>query len=339
MRSTHVEFTGRASAGYTAINDGNGTNDCNGHGTHVAGTVGGTTYGVAKKVLLHPVRVLGCNGSGTTAGVIAGINWVTNNKVKPAVANMSLGGSASSSLDAAVNNSINAGITYVVAAGNDTINACFVSPARVPNAVTVGSTTSADARSSFSNYGSCLDIFAPSSNIVSAWYTSNTAINMINGTSMASPHVAGAAALYLALNPNATPSAVRTALVNNATLNKVTNAGTGSPNRLLYTGFMGGAPGACTNLLANWNFDAGPSSWSQSSSNGFNLICTNSSCGSTIDPRSAYYMAWLGGAPNETSELKQTVTLPTGKSARLVYFYYIGSNNSCGAIRPWHASL
>ncbi|MCS7182351.1 MAG: S8 family serine peptidase [Thermoanaerobaculum sp.] len=239
IRSTHNEFGGRVQSGYTAINDGRGTEDCNGHGTHVAGTAGGTTYGVAKSVRLYPVRVLDCNGSGTTSGVIAGVDWVRANHVKPAVANMSLGGGASSSLDTAVTNAINAGIVFVVAAGNDNADACNYSPARVSAAITVGSTTSSDARSSFSNYGTCLDIFAPGSNITSAWHTSNTATNTISGTSMASPHVAGAAALVLADNPSATPSNVASTLINNATQGVVTGAGTGSPNRLLYTLFGG----------------------------------------------------------------------------------------------------
>jgi serine protease len=218
IRASHNEFSGRVLSGYSAISDGRGTDDCNGHGTHVAGTVGGSTYGVAKAVRLVPVRVLDCQGSGTNSGVIAGVDWVTQNHVKPAVANMSLGGGASSALDTAVNNSINAGVTYVVPAGNDNQNACNYSPARVANAITVGSTTSSDDRSSFSNYGSCLDIFAPGSSITSAWYTSNTATNTISGTSMASPHVAGVAALYLANNPSATPSQVANAIINAATL-------------------------------------------------------------------------------------------------------------------------
>jgi subtilisin family serine protease len=241
VRGTHQEFTGRMGNGYTAISDGNGSNDCNGHGTHVAGTTGGTTYGVAKQVTIHPVRVLNCQGSGTNAGVIAGVDWVTQNRVTPAVANMSLGGGASSALDTAVSNSINAGVSYAIAAGNSNANACNYSPARVAAANTVGATTSSDARSSFSNYGTCLDIFAPGSSITSAWHTSNTATNTISGTSMASPHVAGAIALYLQTNPGASPATVTQALVNTATTGVVTSPGSGSPNRLLYTlGFGGG---------------------------------------------------------------------------------------------------
>ena len=229
---SHSQFGGRARAGYDAV--GTGAVDCNGHGTHVAGTVGGSTYGVAKAVKLVGVRVLSCSGSGTTAGVIAGVNWVTANAVKPAVANMSLGGGVSTALDNAVANSIASGITYAVAAGNSNTNASSSSPARVASAITVGATTSTDARASYSNYGSVLDIFAPGSSITSAWYTSSSATNTISGTSMASPHVAGAAALVLSRNPGFTPAQVASSLVTNSTPNVVTNPGSGSPNRLLF---------------------------------------------------------------------------------------------------------
>jgi subtilisin family serine protease len=237
---THTQFTGRMGNGYDAVTSGGNANDCNGHGTHVAGTVGGTTYGVAKGVTLHPVRVLSCSGSGSNAGVIAGMDWVANNRVLPAVANMSLGGGASTATDDAVNRMHNRGVTVVVAAGNENQNACNVSPSRAPNAITVGSTTSSDARSSFSNYGSCVDVFAPGSNITSSWYTSTSATNTISGTSMASPHVAGVAALYLQGNTGALPSAVANAITTTATTGKVTSAGTGSPNRLVYSLLSGG---------------------------------------------------------------------------------------------------
>jgi subtilisin family serine protease len=235
IRITHNEFGGRASF---AVNFANGPfDDCNGHGTHVAGTVGGETYGVAKNVTLVAVKVLNCAGSGSTSGVISGINWVAANANLPAVANMSLGGGASTAIDNAVNNAVGAGVTFAVAAGNSNANACNYSPARAANAITVGATTSTDARASYSNFGSCLDIFAPGSGITSAWKSSNTATNTISGTSMATPHVAGVAALYLQTNPGATPSAVRTALVNNATSGVVGNAGAGSPNKLLFTNY------------------------------------------------------------------------------------------------------
>ncbi|MEV1289758.1 S8 family serine peptidase [Micromonospora sp. NPDC049679] len=243
---THSDFGGRASSGYDAV-DGGSADDCNGHGTHVSGTVGGSAYGVAKGVQLVGVRVLNCQGSGTTAQVVAGIDWVTANAVKPAVANMSLGGSADTAIDNAVSNSINSGVTYAIAAGNGNFlgqrqNACNTSPARVPAAVTVGATQNNDAAASFSNYGTCVDILAPGVNITSAWYTDNSATNTISGTSMASPHVAGAAALVLAAHPSWNPQQVRDELVNTSTPDVVTNVGTGTPNRLLFVGGGGQPP-------------------------------------------------------------------------------------------------
>lgn len=235
IRTSHSDFGGRARVGYDAIG-GNGQ-DCNGHGTHVAGTVGGSTYGVAKGVTLYAVRVLDCSGSGSTSGVIAGVDWVTRNHVKPAVANMSLGGGASTALDTAVNNSISAGVTYAIAAGNSNRDACKYSPARVSAAITVGATTSSDVRASYSNYGSCVDLFAPGSSITSDWYTSDTATNTISGTSMATPHVAGVAALYLQGNPGASPATVQNALVSNATAGVLSSVGRNSPNLLLFTNY------------------------------------------------------------------------------------------------------
>ncbi|MFI2210972.1 S8 family peptidase [Streptomyces sp. NPDC020141] len=242
IRTSHSEFGGRAGVGVDTVGGGQNGQDCQGHGTHVAGTVGGKTYGVAKNVNLIAVRVLNCQGSGTNAGVIAGVDWVTANARKPAVANMSLGGAANSSLDAAVQRSIASGISYAVAAGNGNIfgqpqNACNYSPARVPEAITVGATDSADRRASFSNFGACLDLFAPGVSVTSAWRTNDTATNTISGTSMAAPHVAGVAALHLASNPGATPAQVRDAVVTNATPDKVQDPRTGSPNRLLFSPF------------------------------------------------------------------------------------------------------
>jgi serine protease len=237
----HTQFTGRMGNGFRAIaDDGRGTSDCNGHGTHVAGTVGGTTYGVAKGATIHPVRVFGCGNTGSNSDIIAGINWVTANHVKPAVANMSLGGPVSSATDTAVNNMLAAGVVAVVAAGNSGTDACNSSPARVPGAITVGSTGTNDARSVWSStqsssWGTCLDIFAPGTSILSAGISNTSATATLSGTSMASPHVAGVAALYLATNPSATPAQVATAIINSSTPNKVTDARTGSPNRLLYS--------------------------------------------------------------------------------------------------------
>lgn len=241
IRTSHGEFGGRASVGFDAIGDGQNGNDCNGHGTHVSGTVGGTTYGAAKGVSLVAVRVLNCSGSGTTSGVIAGIDWVTANAVKPAVANMSLGGGASTALDQAVTNSIASGVAYAVAAGNGNQagiaqDACRYSPARTPNAMTIGATTNADRKASFSNYGKCVDWFAPGVGITSAWITSDAATNTISGTSMATPHVAGVAALYLQGNPSATAQQVRDALYAETTKGIVTSSKT-TNNHLLFTAY------------------------------------------------------------------------------------------------------
>jgi subtilisin family serine protease len=234
---THVDFEGRASLGFDVF-AGSGV-DCNGHGTHVSGTVAGKTYGVAKKALLLAVRVLDCSGSGTVSGVIAGIDWVTGHRVLPAVANMSLGGGYSSTLNAAVKNSYNSGVTYAVAAGNSGANACSFSPSSEPSAITVAATDIRDAFAYFSNSGPCVDISAPGVSITSDWMGSTTAVNTISGTSMASPHVAGAAALYLSVNPGATPAQVTSALTSNATTGVITGIpGSTTANRLLYTGFI-----------------------------------------------------------------------------------------------------
>lgn len=236
IRTSHNDFGGRAAPGFDAIDGTPDGNDCHGHGTHVAGTVGGSSYGVAKGVNLIAVRVLGCSGSGSTAGVIAGVDWVKQQHQGgslPSVANMSLGGGASTALDQAVASAVAAGVTFAVSAGNSSTSACTQSPAREPSALTIGSTTSSDARSSFSNYGSCLDIFAPGSSITSAWGTGDDATNTISGTSMASPHVAGAAALVLDEDPGRTPAQVASVLDARATQGALSSIGSGSPNKLL----------------------------------------------------------------------------------------------------------
>jgi len=331
IRATHTQFAGRVISGFTAINDGNGTNDCNGHGTHVSGTVGGTTYGVAKNVTLVAVRVLDCNGSGSTSGVISGVDWVTSNHLagQPAVANMSLGGGASSALDTAVNNSINDGVTYSIAAGNSNADACTQSPARVASAIRVGATTSTDARSSFSNFGTCVDIFAPGSSITSSWNTSDTATNTISGTSMATPHVTGVAALFLETNQGASPATVAAAITNGATLNHVTNPGTGSPNRLLYSLLTGAPPPTPTptpsptptptptpggsQLLLNPGFESGNVNWVTTAG-----VISNS--GRT--PHSGSWFAWLDGyGTTHTDSCYQQIAIPSTATSATLSFY------------------
>ena len=329
IHATHTEFAGRVISGVTEINDGRGTDDCNGHGTHVSGTVGGTTYGVAKNVTLVAVRVLDCNGSGTTSGVIAGVDWVTSDHQpgQAAVANMSLGGGASSALDTAVSNSINDGVTYSIAAGNSNVDACTQSPARVATAITVGATDINDARASFSNFGTCVDIFAPGVNITSSWATSNTATNTISGTSMATPHVTGVAALFLETNQTASPATVTAAIINGATLNHVTNPGSGSPNRLLYSLITGGPPPTPTptptptpppgqQLLLNPGFESGNVNW---------VTTTGVISNSGRTPHGGSWFAWLDGyGTTHTDSCYQQIAIPSNvTSATLTFFVSI----------------
>lgn len=250
IRTTHSDFGGRASWGVNTVNDGNDT-DCHGHGTHVAGTIGGKAHGVAKGVKLVAVKVLGCTGSGPNSGVIAGVDWVTANANRPAVANMSLGGGISTALDDAVKRSINAGVTYAVAAGNGNasgtpLDACTQSPARTGGslgpAITVNASTKTDDKASFSNFGKCTDLYAPGYGITSAWITSDTATRSLSGTSMATPHVAGAIALHLAVNPSATPAQVKSAITGNASTGKIIGVRTDTPNRLLHIAQSGTTP-------------------------------------------------------------------------------------------------
>ncbi|HEU4558494.1 MAG TPA: S8 family peptidase [Longimicrobium sp.] len=229
IQPDHPNFGGRGQAVY-------GGTDCNGHGTHVAGTIGSTTYGIAKSVRLRGVRVLGCSGSGTTSGIIAGVDWVRANATKPAVANMSLGGGVSSSLNTAVGNLASSGVFVAVAAGNESQNACNVSPASTSAVLTVAASTSTDARASYSNYGSCVDIYAPGSSVTSTWINSGT--RSISGTSMASPHAAGVAALYKGNYGDASQSTINSWIINNSTANVITGNPTGTPNRLLYKGAL-----------------------------------------------------------------------------------------------------
>ncbi|MGK5630820.1 S8 family peptidase [Streptomyces sp. URMC 123] len=233
VRIGHQDFEGRASHGFDAIDGDNVADDGNGHGTHVAGTIAGAAHGVAKKAKIVAVRVLDDQGSGTTEQVVAGIDWVTKNHQGPSVANLSLGGTADPALDAAVQKAIASGVTFAVAAGNESSDAGERSPSRVKEAITVASSTKNDEQSDFSNFGSVVDLYAPGSDITSAWHTGDTATKTISGTSMATPHVAGAAALYLAKNPTASPEQVAGALTKGATADAITNPSAGTPNRLL----------------------------------------------------------------------------------------------------------
>ncbi|SFI91636.1 S8 family peptidase [Amycolatopsis sacchari] len=235
VRATHETFGGRVSGGYDFIDNDADPTDENGHGTHVAGTIGGSEYGVAKGVKIVPVRVLDADGSGTTEQVVAGIDWVAEHASGPSVANMSLGGTSDDALDQAVEGAIAKGVTFAVAAGNDSANASGYSPAHVASAITVAASDRTDKQASFSNYGSIVDLYAPGVSIKSSWGTGDTATNTISGTSMATPHVTGAAALYLAGHPAATPAQVSDALTAAASTGKISNATAGTPNRLLNT--------------------------------------------------------------------------------------------------------
>jgi subtilisin family serine protease len=284
----HTDFGGRAVSGFDAI-DGGTADDCNGHGTHTASTAGGATYGVAKNMSIIAVRVLNCGGSGTFEQVIAGVDWVTGDHQagEPAVANMSLGGSVFTSLDMAVANSVADGVVYSISAGNSSADACFTTPAREPSALTVGATGgtfgSSDARAFFSNFGTCLDIFAPGVQITAAWIGSPTAINTIDGTSMAAPHVAGVAGLYLDANPGSTPAQVMNAITTNATPGVVTNPGTGSPNLLLYMGFIEGGDPNNEAPVASWTYSCNAS-----------LLCTFDGSGSTDSDGTIVSWTWRG---------------------------------------------
>ena len=326
IRFDHAEFAGsRALSGFDAI-DGGSADDCNGHGTHVAGTVGGSTYGVAKDVKLYAVRVLDCGGSGSTSGVIAGVDWVTANHVKPAAANMSLGGGASTALDDAVRNSITAGVTYAIAAGNSGLPACWYSPARVAEALTVGASDNTDRAADWSNYGSCLDLYAPGVSITSAW--NDGATKTISGTSMATPHTAGAAALYLEANPAATPAAVGQALVDNSTAGVLSNMAPGDPNKLLFTEFISAgpppppppAPVAPTNLSATAASTSQINlTWSDGATNeaGFKIErCTSTGCTNFSE------IASVGAGVTSFSN--------TGLAASTTYRYRVRAYNAGG---------
>lgn len=274
IRPTHVDFGGRAAIAQDFVGDGRNGHDCHGHGTHVAGTVGGATYGVAKGVQIRGLRVLNCFGSGpsmatVTSWATAAVDWVTGNRVLPAVANMSVTYDPSDALDTAVRNSIGSGVTYAIAAGNEFTTTGFNSPQRVGEAIIVAATDQSDTKPGFSNFGSMVDLFAPGVDVLSARHTSDTASGFDSGTSMASPHVAGAAALYLQANPGASPAQVESALINAATPGVVINPGPGSPNRLLFTRFQQPLPGA------NISFQASNGQWMVAENNGGGTVNAN----------------------------------------------------------------
>ncbi|HEX8241966.1 MAG TPA: S8 family peptidase [Longimicrobium sp.] len=341
IRFTHNEFGGRAVPGYDVF--GGDASDCYGHGTHVAGIAGGSTYGVAKAVNLISVRVLDCYGTGSTSGVIAGVDWVTANHVGLSVANMSLGGPANYALDNAVQNSINAGVTYVIAAGNNNANACNYSPSRVTDALIVGNTNSSDTRYSSSNYGLCLDLFAPGTSITSAWNGSDTQTNVLTGTSMAAPHVAGIAAMYLEYNPGALPVDVQYAIDQNGTWDVVSSKGTNSPNRIVYSGFIP-APAApppppplpgSTPLSVTVSCDSGSgyceATAAGGSETGYSFTWSNATEQYDADGYSTAY-PFCGGT--KFVSVSATVTDSNGATATGSSSYYCGYVGGGGGIEP-----
>ncbi|MEV0270001.1 S8 family serine peptidase [Hamadaea sp. NPDC050747] len=336
LNAGHVDFTGRVKQGVDMVDNDSTPQDCHGHGTHVAGTAVGTTYGIAKKASLVSVRVLNCQGSGTNDDLIAGIDWVRTNAQKPAVANYSIGCQSrcsSAAMDSAVNNLISSGVQFVEAAGNSGDDACYYSPQGVSAAITVGNSTNADARNSTSNYGSCLDLFAPGTSIVSASYSSNTGSATMTGTSMASPHVTGSAALYLGANPSATPAQVRNALVNNGTTGKITSPGSGSPNVLLYTGFIGGGdPGSpsVTNP-GNQSTAVGQAVDLQLSASGGTSPYTWSASGLPAGLSIGSSTGRITGTPTTagTSNVTVTVTDSASKTGSAQFTWTVGTGGGC----------
>jgi subtilisin family serine protease len=344
IETSHWEFGGRASAGYDVIGDGYNGQDCHGHGTHVAGTVGGANYGVAKSASLVSVRVLDCGGWGTWSGVIAGVDWVRYYHSKPAVANLSLAGGAMQSMDDAIENLVASGVTVAVAAANDSYDACYYSPARAPSALTVGASNSSDQQAWFSNYGSCVDLYAPGEGITSAWLYGGT--SSLDGTSMASPHVAGAAALYLQSNPWAAPSTVGSAILGNASQYKLYGLGAGSPNLLLFTGSGGPPPPPPpppSNLSASISGDdylygATTGYWYASASGGngsytyqWQYRAAGSTSWTNVGSNSSSYSRYVGNfAPS--FYLRVVVTSGSASVTSSAFFvYHESADTSCGS--------
>jgi subtilisin family serine protease len=328
--ASHSDFNGRVAAGFNAVGDDGGTSDCNGHGTAVAGVVGGSTFGVAKSVTLVPVRALGCDGSGSISGLLAGVDWILNDHLTsggPAVVNMSLGGDPSSALDSAVYNLITAGMTTVVAAGNSNVDACMISPARVGAALTVGASTMGDNRANFSNYGTCVDLFAPGANIQSDWYSSDTSSIVASGTSMAAPFVSGTAALLLEKFPAATPGVVAQTITSQSTLDVIGNPA-GTPNRLLFSPLDSASDNGLSDgqLLGDPSFDYGTTFWTSN-------ICSASNptgCGPSFDldalslpSHSGNGHAAVGGPPKSFFLTSETITIPSTVSRAELSFYLL----------------
>ncbi|MEV6410950.1 S8 family serine peptidase [Kribbella sp. NPDC051718] len=338
INANHQDFTGRVKQGIDFVDNDDDPTDCAGHGTHVAGTAVGTKYGVAKKANVVSVRILNCQGNGADDDILAGMNWIKANAVKPAVVNYSVGcgGRCSSdAMDNAVKAIIASGMQFVQAAGNKTDDACYFSPQKVPAAITVGNSTSSDARYTDSNYGSCLDIWAPGTNIVSAAYNSNTGTATMTGTSMASPHTAGAAALYLGANPNATPQQVRDALVNNGSKDKLSGIKTGSPNVLLYTAFIGGGTPAGPSVTnpGNQSTPVGGTANLQLQATGGSSPYTWSASGLPAGLSIGSSTGKITGSPTSqgTSNVTVTVTDSAGKTGQTTFTWTVGDSGGCTA--------
>ena len=330
--AAHDDFGGRVASGFDAFADNGGTAVCNGHGTHVAGIIAGSNYGVAKSATLVSVRVLDCNGTGSLSTLLAGLDWILQDHAqspRPAVVNMSLAGDASSALDTEVNSLLLAGMTTVVAAGNDNADACGKSPARVPGALTVGASTETDERASFSNYGTCVDLFAPGTNIVSDWYSSSTATAVSSGTSESAPFVAGVAALCLERYPSASPTTVSQTVLSQATLGVLGAVGAGSPNRLLFSLLDSlDDTTADSQLLGDPSFDYGTTFWTSD-------ICTiinqagcppddNGFIGSSVPSHSGTSHATIGGPPKTFHLSSESVTIPsTVRKAELSFYLWV----------------
>jgi subtilisin family serine protease len=340
VRTTHREFAGRMGNGISFVDDGNGLEDCFNHGTHVAGILGGTTFGVAKGVIIHPVRVIGCAGDGTIAQVIAGVDWVMRNHIKPAVANMSLGDPVTPSLDAAVEASIRAGITYAVSAGNDRFDACNKSPARVPAALTIGASTSTDNKAFFSNFGPCVDLYAPGHRIRSASNASDTASILFDGTSMAAPHAAGTAALYLEQFGDQSPAIVHAAVVRNATVGVMSGLTPGTANRVLHSRFGGGATATVFaddfEVARGWTVNASGTDtatsgqWTRGDPEPSGLRSNIVQLGTTVSGANDLVTGRLAGATTGSNDLdggvssiaSRAITLPPSGTLTLSFFYY-----------------